>query len=84
MQPYFSSVNKYFRDHELPFIVVGELLADARRGLELQQQRLVPSDIGLPLQAPVALDILLSAAKFRDTLAWTPASLSLMKLSNSC
>jgi site-specific recombinase XerD len=31
LQPYFSAVNKYFRDHQLPPIVVGDLLADARR-----------------------------------------------------
>jgi hypothetical protein len=35
MQPYFSAVNKYFRDHHLPPIAVGELLADGRRGLEM-------------------------------------------------
>jgi hypothetical protein len=80
MQPYFSSVNQYFRDHKLPPIAVIELLADARHGLEMQQERLVPSDTRLSLPDPVTLDILLSAAKLRDTLAWTPASLNLIKL----
>jgi hypothetical protein len=68
-------MNKYFRDHQLQLIAVGELLADARRGLEMQQQRLVPSDTRLPLPAPVALDILHAVAWLRDTLKWTPASL---------
>jgi hypothetical protein len=49
MQPYFSTVNKYFRDHQLPSIAVGDLLADARRGLEMRRQRLVSSDTRLPL-----------------------------------
>jgi hypothetical protein len=33
MQPYFSAVNKFFRDHHRQPTAVGELLADARRGL---------------------------------------------------
>jgi hypothetical protein len=36
LQPYFLPVIKYFRDHQLPSIAVGELLADAIRGLEMQ------------------------------------------------
>jgi hypothetical protein len=62
LQPYFSAVNIYFSDHQVPSIVVGELLADARRGLEMQQQHLVPSDNILPLPTPAALDILHTAA----------------------
>jgi hypothetical protein len=50
-------------------IAVGDLLADARRGLEMQQQRLVPSETILPLLAPVALNILLAADKLHDNLA---------------
>jgi hypothetical protein len=42
MQLYFSAMNEYFRDHQLFYIAAGELIADARRGLEMQQQRLVP------------------------------------------
>jgi hypothetical protein len=58
LQPYFLSVIKYFRDHQLRSIAVGELLADAIRGLEMQQQCLAPSYTRLPLPAPVSLDIL--------------------------
>jgi hypothetical protein len=68
LQPDFSAVNKYFRDHQLPPIVVGDLLADARRGLEMLQHRLVPTDTRLPLPAPVALDILSAANTLRDSL----------------
>jgi hypothetical protein len=75
LQPYFSAVNKFFRDHQRQPIAVGELLADARRGLEMLQKRLVPTAARLPLPTPVALDILLAAAALRDTLTWTPATL---------
>jgi hypothetical protein len=68
MQPYLSAVNKYFRDHQLQLIAIGDLLADARRGLEMLQHRLVPADTRLLLPAPVTLDILLAANTLRDSL----------------
>jgi hypothetical protein len=80
LQPYFYAVNKFFRDHQRQPIAVGELLADARRGLEMLQKRLVPSASRLPLSAPVALDILLTAATLRNTLTWTPATLPQLKI----
>jgi hypothetical protein len=49
LQPYYSAVNKFFRDHQRPPIAVGELLADARRGLEMLQRRLVQADTRLSL-----------------------------------
>jgi hypothetical protein len=79
LQPYFSAVNKYFRDHQRQPIAVGELLADARRGLEMLQHRLVPADTRLSLPAPVALDILQPANTLRDNLTWFPATLPLME-----
>jgi hypothetical protein len=75
LQPYFSAVNKFFRDHQRQPVAVGELLADARRGLEMLQERLVPTASRLPLPAHVALDILHAAAALRNTLTWTPATL---------
>jgi hypothetical protein len=84
MQPYFSAVNKYFRDHQLPPIAVGDLLADARRGLEMLQHRIVPTDTRLPLPAPVALDILLAANALRKTLTWCPANLSILARFRFC
>jgi hypothetical protein len=59
---------------------VGDLLADARRGLEMKQQRLVPSDAKLPRPAPFALLILLAAKKLRETLTWTPTSKPIIEL----
>jgi hypothetical protein len=84
MQPHFSAVNKYFRDHQLPPIAVGDLLADARRGLEMVQHRLVPADTRLPLPAPVALDILTAANTLRDRLTWSPAHLPLLECFRAC
>jgi hypothetical protein len=79
MQPYFSAVNNYFRDHQLPPIAVGDLLADAKRGLEIQQQPLVMSDTRLRIMATIALKIRLAAQKLRNNLTWTPTFLPLLE-----
>jgi hypothetical protein len=84
LQPYFSAVNKYLRDHQRQPIAVGELLADARRGIEMLQHRLVPADTRLPLPAPIALDILLAANTLRDGLTWSPATGSLLERFRAC
>jgi hypothetical protein len=84
LQPYYSALNKFFRDHQRPPIAVGELLADARRGLEMLQRRLVPADKRLPLLAPVTLDILLAPNTLRDNLAWSPAALPLLPRFRAC
>jgi hypothetical protein len=84
LQPYYSAVNKFFRDHQRPPIAVGELLADARRGLEMLQRRLGTADTRLPLPALVALDILLAANTLRDNLAWSPAALPLLQRFRAC
>jgi hypothetical protein len=84
LQLYFSAVNKFFRDHQRQPIAVGELLADARHGLEMLQHRLVPTTSRLPLPAPVALDILQAAAALRDTLTWTTAALPELQRFRAC
>jgi hypothetical protein len=35
LQPYYSAINKFFSDHQQLLVAVCELIADARRGLEL-------------------------------------------------
>jgi hypothetical protein len=75
----YSSVNKFFRDHQCQPIAVGELLADAKRGLEMLQRRIVPADSRLPLPAPVALNILLTTNTLRTDLTWTPATRPLLE-----
>jgi hypothetical protein len=84
LQPYFSAVNKLFRDHQRQPIAVGELLADARRGLEMLQHRLTPTTSRLPLPAPVALAVLLAADTLRRTLPWTPAALPQLQRFRAC
>jgi hypothetical protein len=84
MQPYFPSVNKFFRDDQRQPIAVGELLADARRGLEMLQPRLVPADTRLPLPAPVALDILQAASTLRANLMWSHAIRTQLERFRAC
>eukprot|EP00873_Tetraselmis_striata_P038212 jgi/Tetstr1/458476/TSEL_004330.t1 len=68
LQQYYSSINKYFRDHQRQPIALGEMVADARRGLAIQQERLAAEDVRVALPAPVAADILNTAIGFRQTL----------------
>jgi hypothetical protein len=84
LQPCFSAVNKFFRDHQRQPIAVGELLTGARRGLEMLQHRIVPTASRLPLPAPVALDILQAAATLRDTLTLTNATLPQLQRFRAC
>jgi hypothetical protein len=83
LQPYFSAV-KFFRDHQRQPIVVGELLADARCGLEILQHRLVPADTRLPLPAHFAINIMLVAHTLRDNLTWSPATFPLLERFRAC
>jgi hypothetical protein len=84
LQPYFSAVNKFFRDHQRQPIAVGELLADAKRGLEMLQRRIVPTDSRLPIPAQVALNILLAANTLHADLARTPATRPLLERFRAC
>jgi hypothetical protein len=74
LQQYYQAINKFVRDHQQQPIAVGELLADARRGLEMRQERLLAADSRLPLPAPLALSLLNAAAQLREHLTWTPPS----------
>jgi hypothetical protein len=74
LQQYYSAINKLFRDHQQQPIAVCELLADARRGLEMQQECLHAADSRLPFPTPLALSLLSAAADPRTHLTWTPPS----------
>eukprot|EP00873_Tetraselmis_striata_P021557 jgi/Tetstr1/441821/TSEL_030037.t1 len=76
LQPYYSSINKYFRDHQRQPVALGEMMADARRGLAIQQERLAEEDVRNALPAPVAADILDAAIELRRTLVWEPANIA--------
>eukprot|EP00873_Tetraselmis_striata_P012743 jgi/Tetstr1/433007/TSEL_022344.t1 len=76
LQQYYSSINKYFRDHQRKPVALGEMVADARRGLAIQQERLAAEDVRVALHAPVAADILDTAIELRRTLVWEPANIA--------
>eukprot|EP00873_Tetraselmis_striata_P014456 jgi/Tetstr1/434720/TSEL_023773.t1 len=76
LQQYYSSINKYFRDHQRQLVALGEMVADARRGLAIQQERLAAEDVRVALPAPVAADILNTAIGFQRTLVWEPANIA--------
>jgi hypothetical protein len=84
MQPYFSAINKYFRDHQIQHVAVGDLMADTRRGLKMLHHRLVPSDTRVPLRAPVAVKALLATYALRDGLTWSTSTLSLNQRFRAC
>eukprot|EP00873_Tetraselmis_striata_P019611 jgi/Tetstr1/439875/TSEL_028283.t2 len=73
LQHHYSSINKYFRDHQRQPVALGKMVADARRGLAIQQERLAEEDVCVALPAPVAADILDTAIELRRTLVWEPA-----------
>jgi hypothetical protein len=74
LQQYYPAINKVFRDHQQQPIAVGEFLADARRGLEMHQERLLGADSRLTLPTPLAFALLDIAAQIRKHLTWTPPS----------
>eukprot|EP00873_Tetraselmis_striata_P008203 jgi/Tetstr1/428467/TSEL_018478.t1 len=76
LQKYYSSINKYFRDHQHQHVALGEIVADARRGLAIKQERLAEEDVRVALPAPVAADILDTAIELRRTLVWEPANIA--------
>jgi hypothetical protein len=84
LQPYFFAVSKFFRYHQRQPIAVGELLADARRGLEILPRRLVPADSRMPLPAPIALNIMLAANTLRDNLTCTPVTRPMLERFRAC
>jgi site-specific recombinase XerC len=61
LQPYFSAINKFFRDHLKEPVALGPLLTDARRGLAMQQQPITDPDIRVPIHVPIVQKMLLFA-----------------------
>jgi hypothetical protein len=75
LQPYFSAINKFFRDHVKEPVALGTLLTDARRGLAMQQQPITDPDIRVPNHAPVVQQMLLFAHRHYRALTWQPDNL---------
>jgi hypothetical protein len=70
LQPYFSAINKFFRDHLKEPVALGLLLTDARRGLVMQQQPITDPDIRVPILAPIVQRMLLFAHRHYRALTW--------------
>ena len=79
LRPYFSAINKFFRDHLKEPVALGPLLTDARRGLAMQQQPITAPDIRVPLPAPIVQQMLLFAHRHYRALTWQPDNLVQIK-----
>jgi hypothetical protein len=62
LQPYFSAINKFFRNHfNKEPMALGPLLTDGRRGLAMQQQPITEPEIRVPIPTPIVQHMLLFA-----------------------
>jgi hypothetical protein len=76
LQPYFSAINKLFRDNHLKEpVAMGPLLTDARRGLPMQQHPITDPDIRVPIPTRIVQCILLFAHRHYRALTWHPDNL---------
>jgi hypothetical protein len=58
LQPYFSAINKLFRDHHKEPVALGPLLTDASRGLARQQYSIADPDIRVSFPARIVQHML--------------------------
>jgi hypothetical protein len=79
LQPYFSAINKLFRDHLKEPLAMGPLLTDARHGLAMQQQPITDPDICIPIPAPIVQHMLLFAHRHHRAITWRPDNLVQIK-----
>jgi hypothetical protein len=75
LQPYFSAINKFFRDYLKEPVALGPLLTDARRGLAMQQQPIADPDIRVPIPASIVQQLLILAHRHYRALTWQPDNL---------
>jgi hypothetical protein len=75
LQPYFSAIDKFFRDHMKEPLALGPLLTDARRGLAMQQHRITDPDIRVRNPTPIVQHMLLFANRHYRALTWQPDNL---------
>lgn len=71
LQPYLSAINRFLQDHAVAPVALGPVVSSVRKGLAKSQFDLVPSDIRVPLPAPVALAILERGEHLVSRVAWT-------------
>jgi hypothetical protein len=75
LQPYFPTINKFFRDHPKEPMTLGLLLTNASRGRAMQQQPITDPDIRIPIQAPIVQHMLLFAHRHYRMLTRQPDNL---------
>jgi hypothetical protein len=75
LQPYFSVINRFVRDHLRELVALEPLLTDARRGLAMQQYPITDPDIRVPIVAPIVQRVLLFAHRHYRALTWQPDNL---------
>ena len=72
LTPYLSAINNSLKDHALPPIALGSLVAGVRKGLTNCQLDTAPLPERLPLPAPVSLAILELGEALLRSITWTP------------
>jgi hypothetical protein len=72
LTPYLSTINRFLKDHALPPVALGPLVAGARKGLMNCQTNTAPLPERLPLPAPVTLAILELGEKLLTETTWDP------------
>jgi hypothetical protein len=77
LQTYFSTINKFFRDHLKEPLALRQLLTDARLGLAMQQQTITDPDIRIPIPTPTVQHMLQFANRHYRALPWRPDTLVL-------
>jgi hypothetical protein len=75
LQPYFSSINKFFHDHLKEPVALRPLLTDPRRGLAMQHQPITDPHIRVPIPTPIVQEMLHFAHRHYRALNWQPDAL---------
>ena len=77
LQPYLSAINRFLQDHARPPVALGTLVSNVRKGLANCQRDTIPSDIRVPLPAPVVLDIVEKAERLLTAVHWDRSDIRL-------
>jgi hypothetical protein len=75
LQPYFSTISNFFRDHLEKPVARGPLLPGSRRGLAMQQPPITDTDVRIPIPSPIVQQMLQFAHQCYRALTWQPDTL---------
>eukprot|EP00873_Tetraselmis_striata_P042357 jgi/Tetstr1/462621/TSEL_007606.t1 len=76
LHQYYSSINKYFRDHQRQHVALVKNGGAHYRGMAIQHERLAEEDARVAVPAPIAADTLETAMKLLRTLVWEPGNIA--------